>query len=188
MAAPCRHLLLNAGSDHPVPPVANDHFCAILRGYSCEPTFVRTAFISASYTSVNPPAPASAGTAHGGTKVTEDSLPGDGFAAAINGGVKIDCAVAVVGNEHHPKRRTGCSAGPDLKAEQPKAYRRDQNPSECSHVSRPGNDKVAMHGLVRAAVKSMLAVNRSTAVVVTRHERCAVTNHARCDEWSACAS
>ena len=85
MAAPCRHLLLNAGSDRPVPPVANDPFCAILRGYSCEPTFVRTAFISASYTSVNPPAPASAGTAHGGTKVTERSLPGDGLQLQLMG-------------------------------------------------------------------------------------------------------
>ena len=55
---------------------------------------------------------------------------------------------------------------------------------DVAHCSRV----VAMHGLVRAAVKSMLAVNRSTAAVVTRHERCAVSNHARCDEWSACAS
>ena len=55
---------------------------------------------------------------------------------------------------------------------------------DVAHCSRV----VAMHGLVRAAVKSMLAVNRSTAAVVPRHERCAVSNHARCDEWSACAS
>ena len=44
------------------------------------------------------------------------------------------------------------------------------NVAHCSRV-------VAMHGLVRAAVKSSkLAVNRSTAAVVTRHERCAVSN------------
>ena len=45
---------------------------------------------------------------------------------------------------------------------------------DVAHCSRV----VAMHGLVRAAVKSSkLAVNRSTAAVVTRHERCAVSNH-----------
>ena len=44
---------------------------------------------------------------------------------------------------------------------------------DVAHCSRV----VAMHGLVRAAVKSKLAVNRSTAAVVTRHERCAVSNH-----------
>ena len=44
---------------------------------------------------------------------------------------------------------------------------------DVAHCSRV----VAMPGLVRAAVKSMLAVNRSTAAVVTRHERCAVSNH-----------
>ena len=44
---------------------------------------------------------------------------------------------------------------------------------DVAHCSRV----VAMHGLVRAAVKSSkLAVNRSTAAVVTRHERCAVSN------------
>ena len=44
---------------------------------------------------------------------------------------------------------------------------------DAAHCSRV----VAMHGLVRAAVKSSkLAVNRSTAAVVTRHERCAVSN------------
>ena len=44
---------------------------------------------------------------------------------------------------------------------------------DVAHCSRV----VAMHGLVRAAVKSSkLAVNRSTAGVVTRHERCAVSN------------
>ena len=44
---------------------------------------------------------------------------------------------------------------------------------DVEHCSRV----VAMHGLVRAAVKSSkLAVNRSTAAVVTRHERCAVSN------------
>ena len=36
---------------------------------------------------------------------------------------------------------------------------------DVAHCSRV----VAMHGLVRAAVKSKLAVNRSTAAVVTRH-------------------
>ena len=45
---------------------------------------------------------------------------------------------------------------------------------DVAHCSRV----VAMHGLVRAAVKSSkLAVNRSTAAVVTRHECCAVSNH-----------
>ena len=44
---------------------------------------------------------------------------------------------------------------------------------DAAHCSRV----VAMHGLVRAAVKSSkLAVNRSTAAVLTRHERCAVSN------------
>ena len=44
---------------------------------------------------------------------------------------------------------------------------------DVAHCSRV----VAMHGLVRAAVKSSkLAVNRSTAAVVPRHERCAVSN------------
>ena len=44
---------------------------------------------------------------------------------------------------------------------------------DVAHCSRV----VAMHSLVRAAVKSSkLAVNKSTAAVVTRHERCAVSN------------
>ena len=48
---------------------------------------------------------------------------------------------------------------------------------DVAHCSRV----VAMHGLVRAAVKSSkLAVNRSTAAVLTRHERCAVSNHYGC--------
>ena len=51
------------------------------------------------------------------------------------------------------------------------------NGVRAHHDVAPCRRVVAMHSPVRAAVKSKLAVNRSTAAVVTRHERCAVSNH-----------